>query len=296
MLPRVRLALVSCFLDEEAYLPGFLASIEAQRRLPDRLLLVDDGSTDGSLALAEDFAATHRYVRVISRRRRPRERDRLANAHVLAAFCDAVGELDIVWDVVAKLDADMELTPQTLAELERRFEEDPRIGLAGPQTAALDASGSRNRERCPSAHVQGMTKFYRRECFEQIFPLPMRLGWDTVDEVSARMHGWRTASFDMPDGDPVHMRRMASRDGMLRGYRRSGRAAYIYGAQWWWVLPAGISRMRERPRLLGGLNYMAGWCLAALRRDPRDDARRRAFLVREQRARAAGALARRLAR
>lgn len=293
MLPPVRLAIIVCFLNEEAHLPALFESIVAQQRLPDRLVLVDDGSSDGSLRLAQEFASANEYALVVSRPRRPPERDRLANAGVLKAFCAAAEQLDTPWDIVAKLDADIRLTPLTFAEIERRFEADPRLGIAGPHTSTLLADEYLRRERCPDGHVQGATKFYRRECFGEVFPLVMRLGWDTTDEVSARMHGWRTRSFDMPDGDAVHLRRMASRDGMLRGYRRTGTAAYIYGARWWWVLPAAVSRAREQPRVLGGLNYLIGWFTAAVRRDPRDAAPQRAFLAREHRARAIAALARR---
>ena len=42
------LAVVVSFLNESKYLPTLLDSIQAQSRPPDELVLVDDGSTDGS--------------------------------------------------------------------------------------------------------------------------------------------------------------------------------------------------------------------------------------------------------
>ena len=42
----LRIVCVVPFLNEEAYLPAFLASMATQRRFPDTLLLVDDGSSD----------------------------------------------------------------------------------------------------------------------------------------------------------------------------------------------------------------------------------------------------------
>ena len=227
---------------EDTYLPTFLESLATQQREPDRLLLVDDGSTDASLRLATEFAAAHSYARVVSRLlRRPPQRDRLATAAVLTAFYWAVEQLDIPWDIVAKLDGDLCLTPLTFAEIVKQFEADPRLGVAGPYTGAPRADGQLVRERCPPRHVQGATKFYRRECFGEISPIPMRVGWDTSDEVAARMRGWRTESFSMPDGDPIHLRRMASRDGQLRGYRRMGVAAWAYGARsgWCCLAPQG---------------------------------------------------------
>ena len=291
----MRLAVIACFLNEEAYLPIFLESLAAQRRKPDQLLLVDDGSSDDSLALAQEFAASNPYARVLSRPRRPPQRDRLATAAELEAFCWAVEQVDIAWDVVAKLDADLRLTPDTLAELERRLQADPQLGMAGAFQSII-VGGQPVRERCPENHVRGSTKFYRRGCFEQVFPLPFRLGWDTSDEVSARMHGWRTQSFSMPGGDPIHLRPTATRDGALLGRRRDGRAAYAYGAGLLWTAAGAADRMRDSPLVLGGLNFLLGWVAAALRSEPRADARQRAFLAGEHRERLRGAISARMRR
>ena len=61
-LPVLRLVAIVSFLDEERVLPAFLGSVAAQTRPPDRLLLVDDGSRDGSAALAETFARRHDFA------------------------------------------------------------------------------------------------------------------------------------------------------------------------------------------------------------------------------------------
>ena len=207
----MRLVVIICFLNEDRYLPTFLESLAGQQRQPERLVLVDDGSTDASLTLAREFAATRPHVRVLSRERRPAERDRLAAAAELKAFCWAVQQLDIPWDVVAKLDADLFLSPDTFSELEQRLEADPGLGIAGALQSIV-VEGRPVRESCPKHHVRGSTKFYRRECFEQIFPLPCLLGWDTSDEIQARMRGWRTESFPVPQGDPIHLRQTATQD------------------------------------------------------------------------------------
>jgi len=291
----MRLAVIACFLNEEKYLPDFLESLAAQEREHERMLLVDDGSSDASLAIAREYAGDHPSVRVLSRPQRARDRDRLALAAELEAFCWAAEQLDVEWDVVAKLDADLRLTAGTFAELERLLEADPGLGIVGALQSII-VGGSSVRERCPPGHVRGSTKFYRRACFEQIYPLDVRLGWDTTDEIQARMRGWRTQSFAMPDGDPVHLRPTATQDGAARGQRRIGRAAYAYGAGLGWTLLGTASRLNERPRLLGALNYLWGWVAAALRSEPRADAAQRAFLAREHRlqwrARVRGRLAR----
>jgi hypothetical protein len=273
----LRLAVIVPFLNEEQHLGALLDSMERQQRPPDRLVLVDDGSSDRSPEMAAAFAREHPYATLLRRPRRPPERDRMVRAHELRAFEWALA-LTPDWDVAAKLDADLDLSPDLFAEIERRFEADPRLGMAGAYLSALDAQGRPERQRCPPDHVEGENTFYRRECFEAISPLPPILGWDTIDEARARMRGWRTASFEMPAGDPIHLRRMGSHDGVLRGSRRAGLAAWAYGAHPMHVLGGAVVRMGDPPRVLCGVHYVAGWVLAAARRVPRAEPELRRFV------------------
>ncbi len=50
------LSVALCTYNGERYLPEQLASIAAQTRLPDEVVLVDDGSTDGSVAVLRQWA------------------------------------------------------------------------------------------------------------------------------------------------------------------------------------------------------------------------------------------------
>ncbi len=276
------IALVIPFLNEEEHLGSLLDSIAAQTRPPDELLLVDDGSTDASPEIAAAFTDERPYARLVRRPPRRAERDRLASAPELEAFQWAVGQVKVMYEVIAKMDADLRLTPETFAAIEREFESDPELGLTGPYLGVIGPDGQPRRERCPPDHIRGATKFYRRECFQQITPLPVTLGWDTLDEIKARMHGWRTASFGLPGGDPLHLRPTGTYDGALRSYRRNGLGAWAYGAHPAHVLLGALRRVKDPPRLLGGLSYLLGWALAAARRVPRSDPEVRAFIRREQ--------------
>jgi biofilm PGA synthesis N-glycosyltransferase PgaC len=274
-------AIVS-FLDEERVLPTFLDSIAAQTRPPDRLLLVDDGSRDGSAELAAAFAARHAFATALRRPVRPAAPDRLASAPELRAFTWALDGLAEPWDLVAKLDADLDLPPETLASVEARFREDPGLGIAGPRLRSLDGEGRDVSHRTRPEHVEGAVKFYRRACLEQIAPIPPILGWDTIDEVRARMRGWRTAGGSAAEAPVLHLRPMGARDGALRAHRRWGACAYAYGEHPLYALAMGVRQLPERPRLLGGVSYVAGWAQAALRRAPRAEPELRSYVRRTQ--------------
>ena len=279
----MRILVVVTFLNEARYMPDFLASLAKQKRTPDLVLLADDGSTDESATMARDFAAEHDWARVERRPPREKARDRLAGGTAVLNFEWGLGQAtDFDWNVAVKMDADLRLVPELFAELERRFEEDPELGMAGPYLAVRQDDGRMVRQRCPETHVEGPAKFYRRACYDDIAPLPAMLGWDTIDELRANMRGWRTRSFDMPSGDSEHMRTMGSHDGQLRGFRRWGEAAYAYGEHPLHVVLVGGQKSRDRPRVIGGVSYVAGYAGAALRRMPRAEPELRRYVRRDQ--------------
>jgi lipopolysaccharide O-acetyltransferase len=269
MNKRIHLAVVVCFLNEEEHLGRLLGSIERQSEPPDQLLLVDDGSTDESVAIADEFATRIGYARVIRREYQTPGTDRLASAPELRAFLAGVEQLEDGWDVVVKMDGDLELPSSLCREARDRFEANPRLGITGSELAVIDEDGNTRREPNPSYHVRGPNKFYRRECFETISPLPTFLGWDTIDDLRARAAEWETQSFAPTSGLAVHLRPTGLHDGRLRAYRRWGACAWAYGAHPFWVLAGAARRTGRPPRVVAGAAYLIGWLQAALTDRPR---------------------------
>jgi poly-beta-1,6-N-acetyl-D-glucosamine synthase len=278
----MRLTVIVSFLNEASFLPRLLASVERQTLLPDRLVLVDDGSTDGSGELAAAFAARHDFARVLHRSGRRPDADRLAGASELKSFDWAVRLLDEPWDVLAKLDADLELNPRHFECLVDALRNQPDLGIAGAHLSDVGENAVAARQPAPAWHVRGATKFYRRECYEQIVPIPAHLGWDMIDEVKARQLGWRTASLELPGGDTLHLRPTGAHDGRLRAFRRWGECAWGYGAHPLFVLLGAAKRTAWRPYMVGGVLYAAGYASAGLRRAPRAEPDVRDFVRAEE--------------
>ncbi len=279
----LRIACIVPFQDEECYLGRLLDSIVVQQRPPDELLLVDDGSRDGSPQLAAEFAGRQPRVRLLRRPRRQPTRDRLVDAPELGAFQWALPQVSGPWDVAVKMDADLVLSPDLFATLERVFLEYPDLGIAGPYLSLIDPrTGEQRRERCPPKHVRGAAKFYRRACYEQIAPMPAALGWDTIDEIAARRRGWHTASVACPAGDTIHLRPTGAHSGPIRAQFRWGSCAYGIGQHPVWVAISATRRLGDRPLMLASAAYVAGWCMALAQRRPRASAELRAFGRREQ--------------
>jgi poly-beta-1,6-N-acetyl-D-glucosamine synthase len=278
----VHVGVVVPFLNEERHLPVLLESLAAQGDSVDQLLLVDDGSTDGSAQIADDFAQAHAHARVLRRPPHPSGADRLAAAAELVAVQWAVERLEEPWDMVGKVDADVWLAPGTIATLRHAFESDASLGMAGAHLSETGTDNTIVRKPCGPGHVEGATKFYRRRCWEQISPLPPILGWDIIDELRAQMRGWRTASLAIPGGDPIHLRPMGAHDGTLRAHRRWGAGAYAYGEHPLHMALVAARDARRPPLLLGSLNFVLGWAFAGLRRAPRAEPELRAYNRRRQ--------------
>jgi len=280
--PTLALAVVVPVLNEEEHLPKLLESIAGQTHPPEQLVLVDDGSSDRSREIADTFVSAHSWASALALPARPREHDRLAAAAELRAFLKGVEHLREPWDVVVKLDADLILARELFQAMRTRFMADPCLGIAGSHLSVRSRGGRLVPEHRPAGHVLGPNKFYRRACFEQIAPIPPILGWDTIDDLRARLGGWRTENVRLASEESVHLRAMGSHDGAVRAFRRWGRCAWGYGAHPLWVGLGAIYRMARRPYVVGGLNYAIGWVDSALHRRPRAEAAVRARAKREE--------------
>jgi len=189
-----------------------------------------------------------------------------------------------------KLDGDVELPPDYLRLLLERFAADPSLGVAGGVLVEPARDGTMRRIAIPPHHVHGALKCWTRDCFAAIGGVQERLGWDTIDETYARMHGLRSRRFT--DLVCVHHRRLASADGLLLGHARYGECAYIVHYGPLWVSLRALKMARRRPVGLSGAAFLLGYARAWLRRVERvpDPAYRR-FTRRELRGRMLRAVA-----
>jgi poly-beta-1,6-N-acetyl-D-glucosamine synthase len=285
-----RLLLITPARDEAAHLETTIRSVAAQSRPPDLWLIIDDGSTDGSPELLARLAKEIPFLQVLQAppRSRSEREDGLALAAEAVAFNAALAAVDTAdFTHIGKLDADVELPPSYLEHLLERFAAEPDLGIAGG-TLLERSDGDWHLTKVPSNHVRGALKLYSRECFEAIGGIEERLGWDTIDETYARMHGFATRS--LPELQARHHRPVATRGGTLRGRARHGQCAYILRYGFWWVALRSLKVACLRPRGLSGIAFLYGYLRAAFLRQGRvEDEQYRRFVARELRGRALAA-------
>ena len=292
-----RLLLISPVRNEEAHLELIADALAAQTRPPDLWIVVDDRSTDRTPEILVSLARRIDFLKVVnaadaaeSSRVSP-VKDRLAMAAAPRTFNLGLNSTD--WQSfthIAKLDGDTELPPHYFEQLLGEFERDRKLGLAGGVYADPSQDGSWRVVPSPSAyHVAGTLKCYSLDCFQAIGGMQERLGWDTIDEISARMRGYHTQAY--PDLITHHHRPWGSADGTLRGRARHGECAYIVHFTLSWVTLRSFRMARERPLGLSGLAFLYGYLRSAARRTQRvEDPAFRRFVIRELRKRMLGAL------
>lgn len=286
-----RVLIISPVRNEEPHIRSVARAVAAQELTPARWIVIDDGSTDGTLERLRELERKISFLTVLQApvdRSMEISRDRLARAVEIRNFNIALA--DAQWRSythVMKLDGDIELAPNYLRVLLERFGRDPSLGLAGGVLVEPAPGGDMRRVQIPSCHVHGALKCYSRACFTAIGGVQERLGWDTIDQTYARMRGFRTRSFS--DLVSVHRRPLASADGALRGHARHGQCAYIAHYTPMWVALRSLKVGRRSPVGLSGIAFLYGYLHAAAQRvEQVPDPEYRLFTRRELRRRMLG--------
>jgi biofilm PGA synthesis N-glycosyltransferase PgaC len=251
--------------DEALYIAKTLAAVTSQTLPPTKWIIVDDGSTDGTGDILERAAAIP-WITVIHRTNRGH---RAPGGGVIDAF---YAGYDVVpptsWQFLVKLDGDLWFDPDYFARCFAKFATEPRLGIGGGTVYQRTHGGLKvDSPHDPPFHVRGATKIYRRPCWQAIAPLVRAPGWDTIDEVTANLHGWTTRTFaDIPI---VQHKPTGSAEGRWRNSFKNGLANYMTGYHPFFMLAKCAIRSLRRPLILQSVPLLAGFCSGYLTRAPR---------------------------
>jgi glycosyltransferase involved in cell wall biosynthesis len=127
----MKISVALCTYNGERFLAEQLASIRRQTRVPDEVVIRDDGSTDGTARIVEAFARD--YPGTVDFAVNPRRRGVTGNFE--AALAAATGGLILLSD------QDDVWFPDRVDRAERAFEADPELLLLFADARLVDASG-----------------------------------------------------------------------------------------------------------------------------------------------------------
>ena len=278
-VPPVSYAAITPARDEATTLPRLAESLAGQTVPPTRWVIVDNGSTDGTLAIATELAERYPWIEVLNTAGDDRP---VRGGAIVRAFHSGLEALAGEADVVANLDADVSFEPDFFARLLAAFAGDPRLGIASG-TCYEEQDGEWRQRHVTGTTVWGATRAYRRACLADVLPLEERMGWDGIDEMKATRARLAHARRHRPAVQ--HHREEGERDGSRRRARiAQGRAAHYIGYRPWYLVLRSLHHARREPAALAMIWGYAG---AAIHRTPqhpdravRDELRRRQSLRR----------------
>jgi glycosyltransferase involved in cell wall biosynthesis len=157
-----RVSAIMCVRDGELYLAEAIDSVLGQSTPPDEIVVVDDGSQDGSAAIAEGYGGTVRLIR----------QEPQGQASALNAGVGAAGS-----EVIAFLDADDLWTPRKLELQLGALDRDPSLDLVFGRTEEFISPDLSDEERAELRPIEGAvpaklkgTMAIRREALDRAGP------------------------------------------------------------------------------------------------------------------------------
>jgi glycosyltransferase involved in cell wall biosynthesis len=252
--------------NEEVFIEKTLDSVCAQTRKPERWVIVDDGSTDRTPKIVDNYSTRYSWIEVI-RRQQHSERSFADKVHAFNAGLERVQALG--FDAIGNLDADVSFGPDHFEFLLQKLADDPTLGVIGTAYNE-DAFDSTKDSFEGETSVHGACQLFRYQCFLDIGGyLPNRAGGiDWIAVTTARMRGWKTQNF--PQRRFRHHRSMGTAErGRVGAMFVYGEKDYYLGGSPVWQLFRVVYRMTKPPVFLGGLALLGGFCWAALRRTKR---------------------------
>src|SRR5438876_9698394 len=260
----MKYVLITAARNEAAFIRKTLDSVATQTVLPERWVIVDDGSTDHTAEIVESYAKRHPWIELV-RRGQDGDRNFASKAHAVNAGLERAKSLQ--FEILGNLDADVSFGPDYMEFLMQRFSEDPDLGVAGtPFTQEGHYDSSKDSFEGEN-YVAGPCQLFRRECFREIGGyVPNRAGGvDWIAVMTARMKGWKVRSFS--EKRYHHHRTLGTAGkGALRALFSYGEKDYYLGGSPVWELFRVGYRMTKEPILVGGLALLCGYIWAALRR------------------------------
>jgi glycosyltransferase involved in cell wall biosynthesis len=249
--------LLTSAYNEEAYIGRTIESIAGQTLLPQRWVIVNDGSADRTDEIVQKYAAKYPFIRLV---RIHEKHARNFGAQVVAINRGSEQLRDVDYEFIANVDSDLSFEPTYYSNLLQKFDEDPNLGLAGGFIFEEAQDGVFRSRLLNSEHSVGhAVQMLRRECYESIggwVAMPHG-GQDWVALVTAQMRGWRIKAFrDLP---VFHHRPTGSADRRVRNLFREGRMDYSLGSYPPFEILKLVRRFPFKPYVLGSLVRLCGF-------------------------------------
>lgn len=265
----MKLVIITPVRDEAEYIEFTINSILSQTLLPVKWVIVNDGSRDNTDKIVKAYSKKARFIEYLGL---PDRGYRKPGAGVVEAFYAGFKKVEnLNYQILSKMDGDLEFAPDTLEEICKAFTNDPMLGIAGgPRYERVTKDSILKEVLVPKGFVGGPFKFYRKECFRDIGGLIHRAGWDGVDIIKANMHGWKT--YEIGSIKIFHLRPTGTADGegLSKACKKYGDISYYMGGYIWYFTLRVIGRSLLNRNLKIGYYMIKGYLESRRKNAPRE--------------------------
>lgn len=256
--------LITAARNEEAFIGKTIQSVILQTVLPEKWVIVSDGSTDRTDEIVRKYAERYNWIELL---RMPEHRDRSFAAQATCFNAGYERVKHVKYDIIGNLDADIsfETEKDYFEFLINKFEENSQLGVAG--TPFVEGSLQYDYRYTNIEHVSGACQLFRKECFEG-YKIIKGGGYDWIAVTTARMKGWKTKTFI--EKKCFHNRKQGlGNSGTLMAWFRQGEKDYFLGGHPLWQMFRTFYQMKSKPYIIGGLLLFFGYTYKGLRRTER---------------------------
>ena len=193
--------------NEEENILSCLESLKNQTFQDFKCVIVNDGSTDKTQEIAEKYEVQSTKYKVLNLEKSLHQ----PGAKVVRTFNKGLETENIEeFDVVCKFDADIIFPKNYLEKINEVYEKNPKAGMVSGLVYIRSSVIPRNEEShsdflnknkewtfenlSSKNHVRGPIKSYRKELFLKMNGLRAVLGWDNIDVMLCKMHGFETVT------------------------------------------------------------------------------------------------------
>ncbi len=255
--------LITPAYNEEDYLEKTINSVIHQTILPERWVIVSDGSTDRTDEIARDYAEKYQFIKFI------RTEDNLKPKYGIAARKVAAIEAGfrhlegVNYQYYGNLDADISFAEDFYDSLITKFENNLKLGLGGSFIYNIDKNRIWPMFDNPKT-VGGASQFFRRQCWEDIGGYHPGAWEDSIAVTMALMKQWEVQSFQ--DICAYH-HKCAGLPGrsLIRARFHVGMMEHMKGDHILWETVRCAGSIFEKPILMGSLLQFLGFLWSVLK-------------------------------
>ncbi len=175
--------------NEQDFIALTLDSILSQTLLPQKVIIVNDNSTDDTENIIDSYISKNDFFQKLNT---VSSTAHMPGSKVINAFNKGFDVLDVDYNFIVKLDADIILPNNYFESISQIFVKNSKVGIAGG--FAYEKNDSQEwllNHPMNKDHVRGAFKAYSKDCFKAIGGLKSAMGWDTIDELLAQFHGFK---------------------------------------------------------------------------------------------------------